>query len=164
MILDSVSIWYNEDSKLANVPETERDNLAHYFYSAVRKQLEKNWELVEEPGEDTLRMRIALTESVGANKQMNNITNYIPQGRLISEAANLTTGSHIFVGAAAAEMEILDSTTGTRLGAFVDKRTGGKHYEGALDTWSDVRNACDFWAELISTRLAEQREKKNPAS
>ena len=160
-MLDSVSIWYEKDSKLKNVSDEERENLAHYLYAAVRKQLEKNWEIAEQPGKDTIRMRIALTETVGAQKQMNNLTNYLPQARLISEAANLTTGSHLFVGEAAAEMEISDSTSGTRLGAFVDKRTGGKHYEGAVDNWSDVRNACDFWAELISTRLSEQRAKTN---
>jgi len=159
VILDSVSIWYNENSELENVPEQERDNLAHYFYSAVRKQLEKNWEIVEQPGKDTLRIRLALTEAVGANKKMNNIFTYLPQTRLISEGANLTTGSHLFVGEATAEMEITDSTTGTRLGAFVDKRTGGKHYEGAVDNWSDVKKACDFWAELISAKLTERRAK-----
>jgi len=159
VILDSVSIWYTENSKLEEVPAAERDNIAHYFYSAVRKQLEQNWKIVEEPGTDTLRIRLALTEAIGANKQMNNITSYLPPARLLSEAANLTTGSHIFVGEAAGEMEILDSTTGTRIGAFVDKRTGGKHYEGATDTWSDVKKVCDFWAELIGTEMKKRRAK-----
>lgn len=159
VILDSVSIWYTENSKLQNIPEAERDNLAHYFYSAVRKQLEKNWQIVEQPGKDTLRIRLALTEAVGATKQMNNITTYLPPARLLSEGANLTTGSHLFVGEAAGEMEILDSTTGTRIGAFVDKRTGGKHYEGAVDKWSDVKKACDFWAELIGAEMTKRRAK-----
>jgi len=159
VILDSVSIWYKENSKLKNVSEDERENLAHYLYSAVRKQLEKNWKIVEQPGKDTLRIRLALTEAVGASMEMNNITTYLPPARLISEGANLTTGSHVFVGEATAEMEIIDSTTGTRLGAFVDKRTGGKHYEGATDTWADVKKACDWWAELIGAKLSEQRAK-----
>ena len=159
VILDSVSIWYTENSKLQDIPEAERDNLAHYFYSAVRKQLEKNWQIVEEPGKDTLRLRLALTEAIGANMEMNNITSYLPPARLLSETANLTTGSHLFVGEAAGEMEILDSTTGTRLGAFVDKRTGGKHYEGAVDNWADVKKACDFWAELIGAEMKKRGAK-----
>jgi hypothetical protein len=159
VIIDSVSIWYTENSKLENVPEAEPDNLAHYFYSAVRKQLEKNWQIVEQPGKDTLRIRLAMTEAIGASKQMNNITTYIPAARLISEGANLTTGSHIFVGEAAGEMEILDSTTSTRIGAFVDKRTGGKHYKGAVDKWSDVKKACDFWAELIGAEMKKRGAK-----
>jgi hypothetical protein len=159
IILDSVSIWYEENSKLKNVPENERENMAHYLYSAVRKQLEKKWEIVDQPGKDTLRIRLALTEAVGANSEMNNITTYLPPARLISEGASLSTGSHIFVGEATAEMEIIDSTTGKRLGAFVDKRTGGKHYEGATDTWSDVKKACDWWAETISTQLSDRGAK-----
>jgi len=159
VILDSVSIWYAENSELEKVPAEERDNLAHYLYTAVRKQIEKKWEIVEQPAKDTLRLRLALTEALGASKRMNNVTTYIPQARLISEGAKLTTGSHLFVGEATAEMEITDSTTGTRLGAFVDRREGGKHYEGAVDNWSDVREACDFWAELIGTKLSEIRAK-----
>lgn len=37
--------------------------------------------------------------------------------------------------------------------------TGGKHFEGATDTWSDVKKACDWWAETISTQLSERRAK-----
>lgn len=159
VIIDSVSIWYKENSELNNIPKEEQDNLAHYFYSAVRKQVEKNWEIVDEPAKDALRLRLALTEAIGANMEVNNITTYLPPARLLSEATSLTTGSHLFVGEATAEMEIIDSTTGSRLGAFVDKRTGGKHYEGAIDNWSDVKKACDFWAELISTKLSEHRSK-----
>lgn len=159
VILDSVSIWYTENSKLGNTPEAELDNLAHYLYASVRKQLEKDWQIVEQAGKDTLRIRLALTEAVGASEQMNNITTYLPPARLLSEGANLTTGSHLFVGEAAGEMEILDSTTGARIGAFVDRRTGGKHYEGAVGKWSDVKKACDFWAELIRAEMKKRRNQ-----
>jgi len=57
-------------------------------------------------------------------------------------------------------LSFLGSTTGTRLGAFVDKCTGGKHYEGAASNWSDVRKACEFWAELIGIQIKQDVNRK----
>ena len=47
VILDSASIWYSENSEFDDVPKEELDNLAHYLYDAVHKQLGQNWTSVD---------------------------------------------------------------------------------------------------------------------
>ena len=156
-ILDSVSIWYSENSKFDDVPKEELDNLAHYLYDAVRKQLDQNWTLVDNPGPSTIRLRMALTEAEGAIREMDIATTYLPPARLISEGTKLATGTHAFVGAATIELEVLDSISNERLVAIVDKRSGGKHYEGSTDNWADIKQACDWWAQKMSTELENRR-------
>jgi len=159
IILDSVTIWAGEDSKVGNIPKEDLDNLAHYLYSAVKKQLEKDYRIVDEPGEGTMRIRLALTEAGSSVRALDILTTYLPPARLISEGKKLATGTHAFVGRASIEMDVIDTVTNQRLGAAVDKRAGGKYYEGSTDTWADVKQAADYWAEKISGKLRELRSR-----
>ncbi len=159
IILDSVTIWAGEDSKVENLPEEDRDNIAHYLYSAVKKQLEKDYRIVDEPGEGTMRIRLALTEAGSSVRVMDILTTYLPPARLISEGKRLATGTHAFVGRASVEVDVIDTVTNQRLAAAVDKRAGGKYYEGATDTWADVKQAADYWAEKISGKFNELRSR-----
>ena len=54
---------------------------------------------------------------------------------------------------------MLDSMSGERLAAAVDRRTGGK-ITGKVDkfsSWRTVKNSLDFWAGRMRERLAEAR-------
>ncbi len=159
VILDSVTIWAGEGSNVGNLSEEDRDNISHYLYSAVRKQLEKDYRIVDEPGEGTMRIRLALTEAGSSVRAVDILTTYLPPVRLISEGKRLATGTHAFVGKASVELDIIDSVTNQRLAAAVDKRAGGKYYEGALETWADVKQAADYWAEKINAKLRELRSR-----
>jgi hypothetical protein len=159
VILDPVAIWRTKDSNLKKIPREELLNLGHYLYTAVRKQLQGDYAMVEKPGRGTMRIRLAFTEIEGATVPLDIATTYLPPGRLISEGKNLAFGTHSFVGEATVEMEILDSVSNRRLVAVVDKRAGGKHIKGSTDTWADIKQASDFWAERLRTRLAEFRSK-----
>jgi hypothetical protein len=157
MIIDPVAIWFVEGSKASKAPEEEMEQLAVYLYDAMKTDLEKNWSLVEEPGPGTLRVRVALCEASKATAPGDIATTYIPPARVLGEIQQLATGTHLFVGKAVIEMEIVDPATGERLIAIVDHRKGGKTYKGSLDKWIDVKNACDLWAEAIAARLEELR-------
>jgi hypothetical protein len=53
---------------------------------------------------------------------------------------------------------MLDSVTGERLAAAVDKRQGGKGvFRGK---WEDTKEAFDFWAKRFRQRLDEARGVK----
>jgi hypothetical protein len=125
--------------------------------SNEKKQLEQNWTIVDKPGPGTIRLRMALTEAEGASREMDIATTYLPPARLISEGTKIATGTHAFVGQATIELEVLDSIAKERLVAIVDKRSGGKHYEGSTDNWADVKQACDWWAQKMSTELQKRR-------
>ena len=76
-----------------------------------------------------------------------------------SGLAALATGEWAFTGSAGLEVEMLDSVSGVRLAAAVDRRTGGK-ITGKVDKfsgWWTIKNSLDFWANQMRERLAEAR-------
>jgi hypothetical protein len=69
--------------------------------------------------------------------------------------ANLATGSYAFVGSAQSEGEVVDSQTGERLAAAIDKRSGGLSIKNAnVWQWGDAENAMDYWAQRTADRLS----------
>ncbi len=157
IVIDPVTIWRNDNSDIGELPPEEQKNLQHYLYLAVKEALAKDYEIVETPEFGTMRIRMALTEAQGSTVAGDIITTYLPPAILINAVKRLSTGTSAFVGKAAVELEIVDIVTNRRMAAAVDKRSGGKHYEGSTNTWADVEQAADYWAERLRLRLEELR-------
>lgn len=67
------------------------------------------------------------------------------------------------MGTAAIEAELLDSVTGEVLMAAVDRRGGGRSFEGlgveegAQNPWSHVEKAFQYWSDRFSQRICLDR-------
>jgi len=155
MLIDPVTIWYNED--LSNVPKGEAKVLADYLDASLRHHLRADYKLVYRPGPGVLRLRVAMTEAKGSKRTLNLVSSVIPSLRMLSTAKKVTTGTHAFVGKAGIEAEILDSMTEQRLAAAVDRRGGGKKIKDSFSTWKNVQEAFDFWSQRLQTRLTDLR-------
>jgi hypothetical protein len=79
--------------------------------------------VVDEPGPDVLRLRIAITDLV-PTKPVLNTAETVLGGRLASSASRAITGTDLFVGEVAIEAEALDSITGEREIALVERKFG----------------------------------------
>ena len=156
MMIESVSIWHNEET--TRLSARDQQALTNYLYTALRDELSQDYRIVGAPAPNALHLRAAITEAKGARVAGNAITTVIPATRLVSIVAGLATDTQVFVGKAAIEVELLDSTTGERLGAAVDERAGGKTLRGIGGKWKDVDNAFDYWAQRLRERLASLRE------
>ena len=66
------------------------------------------------------------------------------------------------MGEAGAEAELIDSLTGERLMAAVDRRVGTKQFKNMTKKWDDVQSAYDHWAMRLRERLAELRRHPGP--
>jgi hypothetical protein len=154
VVVEPVTIWTGKGSDLADVPSQELQRLADYLETSMREQLALDFEVVEEPGPETLRIRAAITEARKSKVVLDVVSTALPPARLLSAVEKLATGTHAFVGRAAIEVEILDATSNARLLAAVDERAGGKTLEGATSAWADVEEAFDYWAEVMRERLS----------
>jgi hypothetical protein len=125
VLLDPVVV--GESTEASEAPTEELQALAVEFDTALRKQLQLEFELVESPGPRTLRIRTALTSvrASGASVEM--------------------------------EMEILDATSGARLVAVADTRGEVGESGGATRDGASARKAFDFWAKRARVRLAAFR-------
>ena len=158
VVIDPVTIWTSGDSSVAKVSDADRQLLADYLDASLRNSLSQMYTLVDRPGPNTLRLRVAITDAKGAVVALNTVSKVVPQLRMLTTVGGLASDTQVLVGRAGVEGEILDGVTEERLAAAVDRRAGTKALRGGISTWADVQNAFDFWSERLRTRLAELRK------
>lgn len=161
ILMDPIKLYASSESSLNNLSKDDQMKILNYADAAIREKLAKDYVFVHEPGPNVMRLRIALTEAEDANVTIDTISTIIPIGLAINSLTALATGSWAFVGSAGVEAELMDSQTGTRLAAAVDRQGGGKitGKGDKFDEWRTVKSAIDLWAERLQKRLAEFRTK-----
>jgi hypothetical protein len=160
IIFDPITVYVAEKSALGKLPPEQLQDCVNYLDAAVRDELSPDYEFVDQPGPDTMRLRIALTEIKGAKVVMNTVSTVMPVGLALSSVKKAATGASSAVGVARVEMELQDSMTGERLAAAVDARAG-KKITGKFDKfekYAAIYEAYDYWAKKLQQRLADLRQ------
>ncbi len=152
VLVDPVTFFASKDVE----PPREVQILLNYLWAELREELKQDYELVDSPQPETLRITIALTRAGERNVTMDTISTYVPFSRALVELQGLAKGKPAFVGYAKVEAKLTDAETGNLLIAAMDKRVGGKTVKN-FDSWSDVKAALDYWAKLIVFRLCRLR-------
>ncbi len=158
ILIEPVTIWANPDAELSQVPAEERQELANAFHAALQEALSEDFEIVQVPGPNTMRVRVALTEAVASSPVLDTISTYVPQARTISTILTLGSDTKAFVGQARAEGEARDALSGVLLAAGIDQRAGTKALgDNTFDSWGDVRKVFEAWAIRFRDNLRERR-------
>jgi hypothetical protein len=148
IVVDPVILFRSED---VESPQGAQE-LLNYFCAELREELGRDYEVVQSPGSRTLRFTVAFTRFGKRNVTLDKFSTYVPFSRAIAEVEGLIRGKPSFVGYAQVEAKFTDAETGELLLAAMDKRVGGKTFKD-FDSWSDVRAAMDYWAQLVVFRL-----------
>lgn len=131
--------------------------LTDYYAQALFNAVKDGYEVVDQPGADVLRVRVAITGLKPSKPVANTMSTIIPVGMVVAGATKAVSGDNLGTGEASTEFELLDSMSGERLAAAVDRRQGGKAvFRGK---WEDTKDAFDFWAKRFRERLDEVRGK-----
>jgi len=157
IILEPVRVIASEGSDMAKIDPEDAKRMADYFYAALHQSLQQDYQIVTKPGPNTMIVRVALTDATGSKVVLDTIGTIMPIGLALSILKKAATGTHLSIGKASVELEILDAGTGKRLAAAVDARAGRK-ITGRFDKfgkWNDVQDACDYWVERMRVRLDE---------
>lgn len=153
IMIDSVSLWATADK----LSLEDRQMITGMMYNALFDTLGKNFTIVTAPGLNVLRLRAAITEAQGSKVALNVVSSVIPQLRLLTTVGGMAADTSVLVGEASAEAEILDSVTGIRLAAGVDRQTGTKAIirGNKFSKWGDVQEACNLWADHVDKFLVK---------
>ena len=152
VLIDPVTFWGSDNTKIS---AEDQQTLTNFFYQAMREQLGKKFEVVDQAGPGVMRVQVALTDTEAATPGLRTVSMVIPQARLLNTLKYAATGTYAFVGGAQAEGKVTDSVSGQVLAEAVDKRVGG----GAVSTaaqwqWGDAENAMTAWATQMTDRLS----------
>lgn len=163
-MLDPVLVFRGSESKMKGVSQQEGQLMADTFYALIYQELSKDYEMVSQPGANTLRAQVAIThleESMPALDIVSSVPapmNFLALGSTIKA---VTTGKPGFVGEAAIEVRLTDAQTGDVLGAVVDRRVGKKKLDAeSFDSWADVYESLRYWAEQTRWRLCKERGQR----
>jgi hypothetical protein len=157
VIIAPVTVWQSPGT--ADIHDADLKTAADYLYAQLRTELGKDFQLVDQPGPDTLRVEAALTGAKAANQTMVVVSSVVPIGAAISGSYEYITGKPTFQGEAAAEAKITDAQSGEVLVAAVDQRMGGRALNSATTEWTDVNNILAYWAQQLRFRLCELQER-----
>src|SRR3984893_7352926 len=152
VMIEPVTFWGDASS---NVSVQDQQQLCSYYYNKLNEDVSQKFQIVDSAGPGVMTLRVALTDPTAATPVLRSVSVVIPQARLLNSVANLATGSYAFVGSAQSEGEVVDSQTGERLAAAVDKRSGGLSVKNAnVWRWGDAEKAMDYWAQRTADRLS----------
>jgi len=151
-------------SKKSNVPQEELNRLAGDLRAKVIWKLKEDFLVVPKLIPDALRIELALTEAEPSDVGMDIVSTIIPPAGMVSGAKGLATGTRAFVGRASVEAKLTDGNTGTLLMAAADRRVGGRSLDGSMDSWDDVHQAFEYWADKLAQRLHEWRQPPKPTT
>lgn len=150
-------------TKKSTVPQEELNRLAGDLRAKVIWKLKEEFLVVPKLVPGALRIELALTEAEPSDVGMDIVSTVIPPAGMVSGAKGLATGTRAFVGRASVEARLTDGNTRTLLMAAADRRVGGRSLDGSMDSWDDVQEAFEYWADKLAQRLHEWRqEPKSP--
>ena len=177
LMVDRIKVYLKEDASSKQIDPTELKELADYFHQAIVKAVEPAYPVVNEPGPDVLRMRIAITDLVPNAPEASVVTLAVPfvwVGEAGAGVAQGKAGSTPFLGEASVEAEALDSVSSRQLAAYIEERVGKKYnwthgvdtavkdYLKAYSTWAYTKQAMDRWAQGLRRALDRWHGKATP--
>ena len=141
ILMDHVVFYFKDDAEEKGIDPLEMAELSHKFHKEAKAALQGAYPLVDAPGPDVMRVRVAITDLE------------LPKRSLKS----IMTGKGPGVGEINMEFEFLDSETNERIVAGVDRRTGTMIQN--LRRFGTAEDAFKFWAQRLRQRMDEAHGK-----
>jgi hypothetical protein len=146
IMIDPVEVYVSTDADESQISEKAPEALAKYFQYALGDAVGDVFQVVEEPGPLVLRLRAAI---VGIDAG----------GKVAASDVPAETGEalerSVSIGEVGVEMELVDSETGERIAAAVDRtplgegaEVGATHFS-RLERFRLAKEAFDGWAERL---------------
>jgi hypothetical protein len=158
ILLEPVTVWKTKDT--TGISAIEAALLADELDDEVRISLDRDYELVKTAGPDVLRIRAAITEAKQSWYVEDGIIGHSDPDSGPLKPPTPSNATRDFVGGAAAEAEVLDSLSGERLLAAVDRRVGKRGWKVKESSWDDVEKVFSYWSERLRARLEDLRAGK----
>jgi hypothetical protein len=159
-IFDPVTIYLLPEAQARGFDPDDMERLAKYFHDAVADELAKsgNYEIVTTPGPDVAELNVAITNVEPTGGKKNAAVTTATTAASVATVPGISLAvPRLSIGKVSIEGEMLDSTSGDRLAAFVTSKGGRRWFSGfnAYKKWGDIEAAFRYWAKDFRKRLDE---------
>ncbi len=156
IMFDRVTVMLSPSADYQGVDPALFAEMTEYYQNALIVAVKNGYEVVDQPGPDVLRVRVAITDIKPSKPVSNTLSSIIPVGIAVAGITKVVSNDNLGTGEAATEIEVLDSMSGKVVAAAVDRRQGGK--SAFRGKWTDTKQAFDHWAKRFRARLDEARD------
>jgi hypothetical protein len=161
-ILDPVIIYLLPEAQTRGIDPEQLAQLAQYFTKAINSELGSgHYQIVTEPGPGVLVLRVAITnvEPNGGKENAGLKGAEVAATHAVAPGASLLI-PRLSVGKVAIEGEVVDSTSGDVMVAFMTSKSGRRYFSGlkAYEKWGDIDAAFRAWAKNLRERLDKAHE------
>ena len=159
IFLAPVAYYGGRETYPKGFTRADLQKLVNRFYYILYNDLAEDYQMVDEPAPDTLRIQVALT-SVGESSQTADSVSAVAPVIVnpIRNFAGSLSGETILAGQASIEARITDGLTGKLLYAAVDRRVGQRSTSGSSTRrTADVEEIMWYWGDLARYRLCTLR-------
>lgn len=138
-IVEPIVLHIAPNSKGGSIDPAKLQELMTYFDDYARKTLGAKYDLVDQPGPGTARIRVALTDV----KLGKTVMSVVPMARMAGAG----------LGGASFEAEMIDSVTQSRIMAVVDSSSGKRFGSLGLDPLDNAQFVFRFWIDDFVRRI-----------
>ena len=156
VLLDPVTMWSGKNEKFDLATE-DIQYLANNFTRMLNESLAKDYEMVDKPGPDTLRIQVAITKVTKAEVVMNVVTSTFIPTHAVGVLEAYVGIKPPFTGEAQVELRVMDAATSNVVMESVDRRIGTRHLVGSWESWKAVDDSMQFWSEQLVYVLCTQQ-------
>jgi hypothetical protein len=167
LIIEHVEFYFREDAQYKGIQSYDLKELSDAFHKAAVEELADAYPLVDKPGSDVLRLRLALTDvfpkkpvlkKIPSIPDLEKMITVMSSGMAIRMSGDIATG-YTYMGKVAMEAELLDSLTNEQLAVAIDRKTTETLKE-IVKKWEHVEDAFRFWAKQLRIFLDKEHGKK----
>ncbi|AXY03181.1 DUF3313 domain-containing protein [Vibrio alfacsensis] len=151
VVIDRVMVVVKE----SELDDDEISELTTYMVDKLKTRISPVKKMVEQPGEKTLRLSIAISNVETPNPVLAVTSSILPVGLGISTISKITTGEHTNVGSATVELLVSDSQSDTPLFAAIDRQAGNKDFSTMIDSLDDAKDAINWWVDRLGVTLSQ---------
>jgi len=156
VFLDPVQVFVSNDPEAyKGVQPDMLKRMADSFNTAFVSALNSGYQVVNAPGQDVLRVRLAITGVQPVSPPLG-VTDFIPI-KAIFNAGRAATGGAPRVAEISAEIEILDGQGRPVAAAVATRKADQTLPQNDRITWDDLRPIVIAWAKQFRQSLDEVR-------
>jgi Protein of unknown function (DUF3313) len=162
IIVEPITLWGIENSKLPSDQLADFQKLVDQFYAMLKAKLSKDYTLTDTAAAGVMRVQIAIIDGERANAPLKVATTIAPYAGYADTLWTFATGKPAFAGEVSLEYMVKDSQSQELLAAGADRRVGGNQWgESTLSSWGDVQNSLIYWTDEAVYRLCLDRGEKD---
>jgi len=161
IMLQHVAFFLSEDSDYKGIQADEMNELADAVHATLIEALSADYTFTDKPGPGVMVLRFAFTDLTANKPVMGTVTTIIPVGLILSAGKKAVTGTHMGMGTASFEGELVDSQTNEILMAAIDTKTGKKYkIHKSTSKWGQTKEVLKMWAIDFAKRLDSASGRK----